>query len=334
LTLTSIAIAGQSLLAASLPAAPPPGAAAPSATMSLLSHGAMGTAKSMGLASAAATGTLPQWPVELTASRTLGWWCALRECSEWDRLDVALERAAQWMAAFPPASLRLDAAMALSMMRKTVDSEALRVAFDRARTVADRDSDNPHRRFWTPGFTSPPEHTTRWAVPTEAGQRVNTNRVVIEALFCKENGWRPETMRYLCGPMRDDGGYGTTHALWALDLAHGAGCATGTDYETCARDLQAELARAQPAPFQPHTTLDIDLYAERLLGTVRTGYPDPVVDQWARTLMALQGADGSWGVPAAQEDPYFRYHATMVSSWALAEWYRRLLEHPSLPPQH
>jgi hypothetical protein len=325
-----ICLIGTAALTAQTPPAASP--AAPSRSGTLPSPPTQGTTSLTGLAHVITAHVEPQWPVELSASRILRWRCALRHCSEWERLDIALERAAEWMAAFPPQSLRFDAAMALIMTRKTVDSAALRSAFERARSVADRDDDNPQRRFWTPNFTAPPEHTSRWIVPTAPGTRVNTNRVVAEALFCKENGWRPETMRYLCGPMRDEGGYGTTHALWALDLAHRNGCVTADAYEGCAADLQRELAGTQPSPFEPRTTLDIDLYAERLLSTVRTGYPNAVVDQWARTLLALQGPDGSWGVPAAQEDPYYRYHATMVATWALAEWYRRLVEHPELVP--
>jgi hypothetical protein len=209
----------------------------------------------------------------------------------------------------------------------------LRTAFERARPLADHDDDNPQRRFWVPDFTAPPEHTSRWKVPVNPGERVNTNRVLGEALFCKENGWRADTMRYLCGPMRDDGGYQTTHALWALSIAHAYGCVGGAAYEACARSLQQELVAKQPATFEPQATLDIDLYAERLQHVVVTGYPDPIVNQWAHRLLELQGADGSWGIVKQGEDPYYRYHTTFISTWALAEWYRRLVAHPDLRPK-
>src|SRR5262249_14793580 len=185
-----------------------------------------------GLAGPIEAGTIPKWPVQLTPSLSARVFCLLG-CSQWRQLDLALERAAQWLAAFPDTALRFDAALILAMTRQSVDSPSLHAAFERARSVADRDQDNPQRRFWPPDVTVTAEHPSRWPVPTDAGQRVNTNRVVAEALFCKENGWRADTMRYVCGPMRDDGGYQTTHALWALFLAHRNGCVSETDYELC-----------------------------------------------------------------------------------------------------
>jgi hypothetical protein len=309
------------------PAATPAAAAKEAA---LLSRPADGTAKFTGLAAPVQAGVIPRWPVELSPIDAVRRACSGAACTQWEQLDLALNRAAHWMAAYSK-QLQLDAAMGLVMIRQTVDGDALRAAFETARRAADRDHDNPHRRFWTPDFTAPPEHTSRWKVPAD-GQRVNTNRTIEEALFCKEYGWRPETMRYVCGPMRDDGGYYTTHALWALYVANGNGCIAAAELEPCVKSMHEEIAAKQTPTLTPAATLDIDLYAERLLTAVLTGYPDATVNDWAQTLLRLQSPDGSWGVPKDGEEPYYRYHATFVSTWALAEWYRRLVGHPETRP--
>lgn len=319
LTATLLALA-----AATAAADPTPAPRAAAADRPLLARAAAGTRASTGLDAAMSAGALPAWPVQLTPLETARPNCAGENCTQWQRLDLALGRAAAWMAEFPTGDLRFGAATMLAATRETIDSEALRLAFERARAVADRDDDNPRRRFWVPDLRVDPSRTSRWTVPTD-GKRVNTNRVVEEALYCGESGWREETMRYVCGPMRDDGGYYSTHALWGLSIAHGNGCIESTASEPCVRSIQSELAAKQPRRFAPKITLDIDLYAERLLTLVQTGYPDPVVDQWALTLLDLQTHDGSWGVSETGEPPYYRYHATAVSTWALAEWIRRVV---------
>jgi hypothetical protein len=122
--------------------------------------------------------------------------------------------------------------------------------------------------------------------------------------------------------MRDEGGYHTTHALWALSIAHRTGCIAASEFEPCVRSIQKELVAAQPQSLVPQATLDIDIFSERLLTLILTGYRDPVVDQWAQNLMHLQGPNGSWVVPHDSDPPYYRYH-TAASAWALTEWYRR-----------
>ena len=295
-----------------------------------LSQAADGTVSFTGLATAIAAGAAPHWPVELTPLGGRHTACAGAACDEWQRLEQVLNKAGLWMYGFPRDKLRFDAAVVLSQIRKTVDSIPLRIAFKRARAFADHDNDHPQRRFWIPQFHTPVKYTSQWTVPTDGQPRVNTNRVLHEALYCRDYGWRTQTMRYVCGPMRDDGGYQTTHALWSLTIAYRNGCIAKADFEPCARALQQELADKQPAVLEPHVTLDIDLYAERLLQTVLSGYPAPIVNQWARVLMRMQSPDGSWGIPAVDEDPYYRYHATMMSTWALAEWYRRMVGHPDV----
>jgi hypothetical protein len=267
------------------------------------------------LALAVAAGP-PPWPIELAPDLPAG-------TTRRARAERAVSRAAEWMAAFPAAELRFDAAVILAGIRRTVDGDALRRAFAAARPVADHDGDNPQRRFWIAGFESPRQHTAAWRVPAAGEARANTNRPVAEALHCARNGWRPETTAYVCGPMRDGGGYHTAHGLWALALARENGCVTDAASRSCVGALAEELIAAQPATLAPATTLDMDLYAERVMVLAYAGTAVPRLDDWIDALLERQAADGSWGVPARDEPPYHRYHATGVSAWALAEWMRR-----------
>ena len=238
------------------------------------------------------------------------------------RVPGAVEKAAGWLAAFPIDGQHYDAAVGLAAIRRTTDSEGLRIAFERARRVADRDADNPMRRAFDETYRAPAEHTSRWAIPGPGQPRVNVNRVVEEALFCAENGLRPETLAYATGPMRDGGGYFTAHAIWALVLARDRGCLRRARFDRLARPLLDELLGAQP-PRPEEGALAADLFAERLLMLVLAGERGARIDAWAAALLDAQAADGGFGSKDPDEDPYHGYHATLVSSWALVEWAAR-----------
>ena len=226
----------------------------------------------------------------------------------------AIDRAAAWMATVPEDKLRFDAAIGLHAIRATHDSDAVRAAEARARAVADRDGDNPLRRAFDDTARASARATSGWAIPTP-GAHVNVNRVVGEALHCTENGLRPETVTYATGAMRDRGGYQTTHAVWALAIARDRGCLT--DFATIARPLIDELRAAEPASPGPEA-LATDLFAERLLMLELAGERDAALATWADALARAQAADGGFGQLAPGEDPYHRYHATLVATWALA----------------
>ena len=240
------------------------------------------------------------------------------------RVDAAaaahsLERAAEWMAAFPAGELRFDAAIALSAIHSHGTTAKLDEALAHARVVADADTDNPLRRAFDPAFSLPAEKTSRWEVPAKGAPRVNVNRVVAEALHCAQNGLRPETLAYLEGPMRDGGGYQTTHALWALTLARDAGCLKLDEFNRRAGPLVAELRAANP-PAPGPAALDVDLFAERTLMIELAGARDDQVTRSVQALIAAQNADGSFGASAdgGAEPAYFRFHATMTATWAIA----------------
>lgn len=246
----------------------------------------------------------------------------LEEPNPRESLAAALERAGEWLAAFPAEELRFDAAIGLFEIRRYTDGPAFGLAYERARKIADRDHDHPMHGLWNEAFTPSLQTTSGWSVPLAGEPRANVNKVVIEALHCAENGWRQETMDYVVGPMRDGGGYHTAHALWALVIAHRNGCISDRDFQDIAAVLRQELRGAQPQPFEPTSTLAVDLYAERMLMIVLSSDtdPDPEVNAWANRLLELQNANGNWGFTTNAERAYYRYHATMVASWALAAW--------------
>ena len=227
----------------------------------------------------------------------------------------ALDRAATWLAAFPVEDLRYDAALGLSAIRRHVDDPTWRTAHERALEVADRDPDNPMRRAFEPGYVATRRAVHGWSVPAAGARRINPNRVVVEALHCDVHGLRPETIAYATGPMRDDGGYHTTHALWALAIARDRGC---VDAPVLA-PLIDELRAAQPAAPERGAPA-LDLYAERMLMSILAGERGPTIDRWGEQLVDAQSPDGSFGVLAPGESPYVRYHATVVAAWALAAW--------------
>ena len=225
----------------------------------------------------------------------------------------ALARSAAWSRAYPE-RLAFDAHIG-SWAIATLSNHPDWVALDRERRAVQPDKDHEHIRLWESEARLDRAYIHRWTPPVD-GTRVNPNRVVTEALYCPEHGVRPQTLAYLCGPMRDEGGYHSTHALWALVLASEAGCAVQPD---CSDALVTEMAANQPSPFSPATTLDIDLYGERLLMSCLATECGPEHDPWVATLLSLQAEDGSWSVPGTGE-PRFTYHATMIASWALSAW--------------
>ncbi len=223
-----------------------------------------------------------------------------------------VDRAAEWLAQFPTEQLRFDAAIGTGELARLRPGPATQRAFDRARAVADRDDDHPQRRFWLPSHTVTKSSVTSWSA---SDAKVNINRVIDEALWCDVHGLRPQSVTYAGGAMRDGGGYRSTHALWGLVIARDKKCLDGKGFEKASAAVRAELRAAQPEAIGP-ATLDVDLYAERLLFLLLAGERDAALKGWAQKLTARQNTDGSWGAPG--ERPYEQFHATMVAAWALA----------------
>jgi hypothetical protein len=225
-------------------------------------------------------------------------------CLLWGCASSPVDKAAAWMAEQPPEAMRFDSAIVLAQIRARHPSATLERAFTRARAVADADADNPHRRLYDPDAG-----TTRDAVTGWSPEGVTSpNPFVGEALWCDVFGLRPATLRALEG-LHDDGGYLSTHALWALELAHQRGCLDGFDAASAA--LRDELRRTQPTAPGPKTR-DVDLFAERLVMLRLAG--EGGLDAWTAALRERQNADGSFGSDGTAQQ---RFHATMMATWAL-----------------
>ncbi|TNE87180.1 MAG: hypothetical protein EP330_19630 [Deltaproteobacteria bacterium] len=232
------------------------------------------------------------------------------------RVEAAMHRAAPFLADWP-GELRFDAAIGLHEIREVASHPDLDRAWERARAVADHDADHLHRRFWA-DIEVPPTNT--WVLPSEGRPKVND--VVAEALWCDRYPIREQTLAYLAGDMRDDGGYWSTHAAWSLALAHERGCLDDARFDELAAPIRADLLAHQPATLTDPSEADVDLFAERLSGLVWLGHAGPEIEESVEVLLAHQREDGGWGEPSEDVNPYFGYHAALVSSWALAE-YRR-----------
>lgn len=233
-------------------------------------------------------------------------------CDRWEARAESLMRAGRFLAS-QTEELRFDAAIGVPEVLRIVTSPSWRSALDSALKTAQRDADHPNRRWFDPDFRVDAEVTTRFS-PPEPGGRIPYNRVTSEALHCRENGWRQQTEQYVCtllaqGGMRD-GSYGTTHALWALQIARDAGCTEAK----CIGDLLDELSALLLLPWPEAPDLSaIDLRAEAAVMLLRDGRS---ADETIERLMAAQGADGGWG--GATERAPLRYHATMLAAWAIA----------------
>jgi hypothetical protein len=234
-------------------------------------------------------------------------------------VEKALEKAFAWMAAFPAEELRFDAAVGLTAISRMYEHPALAKALGAARRAADRDHDNPMRRFFDRRQRSPRQAVQGWQPPQKGSERVNTNRPVVEALYCDLYPMREATLTYVTGPMTDGGGYHTVHGLWALVLARHNGCLDQKRFEKLAVPLRKQIEGVQPVRLESKKTLQVDLYAERALMLMLSG-SSARSDRWAFELIAAQNRDGSFGTAEKGESPYLRFHATMLACWALATW--------------
>lgn len=237
-----------------------------------------------------------------------------------DALQPVVERALGWMSTVPTSELRFDAMIMLSQIQQRYDLPEVRAEVARAQPISDRDDDHPHRVLWVPELEVSAEVTAGWALPSDPQKRAKPNSVLSEAMHCGRNGFRAETVAHVCGVFRDDGGYYSTHALWALTHARALGCLDLQATAACVLSMQTELLAAQPKVLAPKCTLDTDIYAERLLTLVLSGYVGSETDAYAHQLLAQQAADGSFAKQCDGDPIYYGYHTTGVALWALSEW--------------
>lgn len=230
------------------------------------------------------------------------------------RAREAVEQALRWMEdhADEPRS-KLDVAIGLSAVAALLPTPTAEGLRDRLVPVHDRSGD-PRRRLYDPA------HRLAEPPPASVGAdgRPNPNAALVEALHCPEWPLRSETLAAVCGPLRDGGGYGSTHAAWIVAEAVERGCVPRA--ETCAEAMVAELT----GPWPPlAATLDRDLLCERVAFGLRAGAPPEAFDGAVDAILHAQGADGGFAVPAEGEPAWWAWHATLACAWGLAAWAAR-----------
>jgi len=236
------------------------------------------------------------------------------------QIQASLSRAAGFLCAFPRDQLRFDAAIGTTAAWQLLPLPDLDCARQQALQVAGKDHDNPLRRFFDPAVHIRRAAVQGWQAPARG--RINTNRPVSEALWCDRYPLRSQTLAYITGPMRDRGGFHSTHALWSLVIARQRGCLEHRRFLQLSTDLRRELRRAQAGERAISSTRQIDLFAERALFLALAG-EEKDLSTWLGQLLSLQNPDGSFGIRQHGQPHYPEYHATMISSWLLAWWLHR-----------
>ncbi|RME25332.1 MAG: hypothetical protein D6806_08040 [Deltaproteobacteria bacterium] len=231
------------------------------------------------------------------------------------RVLKALERSTSFIAS-QQGLLRYEAAVAIRLAYASSGVEQLEKLLPLADRIAASDPDNPQRRFFSSEFEADRRSIQGW-VPPERG-RMNTNRPIIEALWCDRYPMRRDTLLYIGGNMRDGGSYGSTHALWALILARQKGCIDEQTFRRLSGPIVDELVSAQPR-LCPAGATGLDIYAERALFLALAGYKKQH-HHWLNQILKRQSADGGFGLPQGKNQYYVRIHATLVATWYMAEW--------------
>ena len=233
----------------------------------------------------------------------------------------SLDRASGWMKRYlETEDARFDAAFLLHHVRRVADSEDLKEVHEVVREQVNWDRGHPLRVLADPSFIEriPPGTSHGWSAPDEG--RVNANRVLVEAAHCARDGWRDQTTTYVCGNMRDQGGFQTTHALWSLDYAVEQQCVERAQVSACLLSLQEELLAAQRSADEPASTTEMDLFIQRVIMLIRSGSVAPELEAWVIQVAHWQRADGAWGIASDEDDPYYEFHVTMMGVWAIIEW--------------
>jgi hypothetical protein len=235
-------------------------------------------------------------------------------CERAERARIAVDRAIGWLDDAqddPAVPMNIDAVTAVTEVARTFRSARLDALAVALRTELDRPGE-PRRRLYTPDARLAENPSTWW---TATGPEVGPNQVLVEVLYCPEWGLRAETVTWLCGPLRDDGGRGSTHAAWFLSLAVDAGCLTRS--ATCLDALADEL-RAGAAVERPlESPVERDLLGEQILFGLVAGVDPASLASAVDRLIAVQQPDGAFGPPDK-----ITAHATLVAAWGLTGWIR------------
>ncbi len=244
------------------------------------------------------------------------------------RVKAAIHRGIQALCRVPETQLRYDTALSLVMVRKRLFWPELEPCYARIKARALKDDDNPMNVLIDPAAARPIDAHALQRLPIpKAGQaRTNVNHIVIRAVHCRRFPVPRKVFAYLIGPMRDHGGYHSTHALWSLLMMRRQGCGDRAEVERAVASLRQELQDALTKQPAMSTTPSIDLNAERILFLVESGVAVDRLSGPVQRLLAAQRPDGVFATSREERAPW-RVHATSVSVWALsAVW--GALPHP------
>ncbi|MBX2796775.1 MAG: hypothetical protein KTR31_03870 [Myxococcales bacterium] len=219
----------------------------------------------------------------------------------------------------PDVHTNLDVLIALHEVRSVFASQRLDALWARVLPELDSGGD-PRRRFWDASHRMPPEFPGHTWTPDPA-QKVSPNRLLVEALYCPEHGFRSEVGAYACQVFRDDGGLMSAHAAWGLAVAVDGGCIERE--ATCLDEVRDELVAAALANPPLTTTREVDAHAEQLVFALMAGAAPTDLAAVVDRLLAAQGSDGAWAVPTAGEDPWWGMHATLAALWGTSAWVQR-----------
>ena len=255
------------------------------------------------------------------------------------QLLFVVAAALRFLSSFSEDELGYDAAVGMHYINQTcaidpADHAAkhwLDLAYKNAMARAAMDNDHPSQRLWNSSFTACASSSSSLLSDLRtykiSSRRINPNRILLAALECAacthNRRMHAEAVEYLCSGMRDNGGYQTTHAMWALVIARDNRCDVSAK---CMRDIRDEILyfqRSQPPFFS--STLDVDLFAERLLMLALAHHPNATeLQQWGAILASAQQPNGKFGVSSTPlgENLYYSYHSTFVSTWALCAVYK------------
>ena len=233
----------------------------------------------------------------------------------------AIRRGVEAICKIPEQNLRHDTATGLSHVRRVIWWKDLDGCFDRIKKRAFKDHDNPLNVLIDPSYRGPIsiDSILKSRLPKPGEKRINVNRILSRAAHCKKNTFTDPAFAYTTGPMRDSGGFHSTHAIWALIILKERGCRTGPKLDKAILDLRKELSDAQKKGLDPKTTRNIDLYAERIMCLAMSGESPESLAPFVEKLMATQRKDGLFATPT-EKQKHWLLHCTTVSVWALAEF--------------
>lgn len=241
------------------------------------------------------------------------------------RVKKSIRLGIQALCRFEDKDLRHDTAMVLTLVRKILFWPELEPCYARIKTQALKDHDHPLNVLIDSGYAKNVdlERIRRLPIPEAGQKRTNVNHIVFRAAHCPKVPFPDKAFAYLVGPMRDNGGFHSTHAMWALLMMRSQGCGQRAKVEKAVASLRDELTKALNASGEMKSTRGIDLNAERILFLVQSGVRVDALSGPVQKLLSAQRPDGAFAAPQEKRRRWL-LHATTVSVWALSAVWAKL----------